>query len=380
MLSGSGIDLHLFPTSTFPLHDQMRDLVFYGAPGSLASPPNPGIVLSPIDVSGAGGWRARTEPMRRAHALARVIEQIQPDIVHAHEVRHGGTLAAAAKAILRGRFPPLIVSCWGSDLSLYGRLPDEAARLRKVLVASDYFTAECARDFQLARELGFVGETLWPIPIAGGYDLDALRDFRAPGPTSARRTIALKGFQHWAGRARVGLRAIERCGQTLAGYRVALYLADPVTALDAEILCQEIGIELDIVSRTVAPAPYEEILRMHGRARVSIGLSAGDAISTSFLEAIMMGAFPIQSCTACVDEWIDDGIGGSIVPPEDPDAVAAAIRQAVEDDALVDRAAEINERVVRERLPLQVVLSQMLRMYEHVLAQGIGDSHRADRS
>jgi hypothetical protein len=34
------------------------------------------------------------------------------------------------------------------------------------------------------------------------------------GPTvSARKVVTLKGYQHWAGRALVGLRALEQCAE-----------------------------------------------------------------------------------------------------------------------------------------------------------------------
>ena len=57
------------------------------------------------------------------------------------------------------------------------------------------------------------------------------------------------------------------------------------------------------------------MLRLHGRARVSIAISIGDGISTALLEAMAMGSFPIQTCTACADEWIIDGKSGFIVQP-----------------------------------------------------------------
>jgi hypothetical protein len=40
-----------------------------------------------------------------------------------------------------------------------------------------------------------------------------------------------------------------------------------------------------------------EILKLHGRPRISISLSISDAISRSVLEAMVMGAFPIQRMT-----------------------------------------------------------------------------------
>ena len=79
-----------------------------------------------------------------------------------------------------------------------------------------------------------------------------------------------------------------------------------------------------------------------------------------------MGAFPIQSCTACADEWIVDREMGLIVPPEDPEPVAAAIRRALSDDVLVDRASELNAELAQERLDQRVIRPKVIAMYEGV--------------
>jgi hypothetical protein len=82
---------------------------------------------------------------------------------------------------------------------------------------------------------------------------------------------------------------------------------------------------------------------------------------------MVMGAFPIQSCTACADEWIQDGKSGFIVPPEEPEEIGMAVRRALLDDALVDQAAEMNERTARERLDYPIVKSQATKIYEDIL-------------
>ena len=81
---------------------------------------------------------------------------------------------------------------------------------------------------------------------------------------------------------------------------------------------------------------------------------------------MVMGAFPIQSCTACADEWIRDGYSGIIVPPEDPDEIANAIRRALMEDTLVDRAAEINTTIVKKRLDYFTVKQQAVKMYREI--------------
>jgi glycosyltransferase involved in cell wall biosynthesis len=93
-----------------------------------------------------------------------------------------------------------------------------------------------------------------------------------------------------------------------------------------------------------------------------------------------MGSFPIQSCTACADEWVVEGKSGLIVPPEDPEAAAAAIRRALGDDGLVDHAAELNERAAAERLDERVVKPLVVSRYNQILqtagAQTAGSDDR----
>jgi glycosyltransferase involved in cell wall biosynthesis len=279
------------------------------------------------------------------------------------EIQHAGYLTLEAKAQLDGTFPPWIVTNWGSDIYLFGRLPEHKEKIRKVLSNCDYYACECHRDVDLAQAFGFRGEVLPVLPNGGGYSVEQLRKFRQEGPTSLRRLIALKGYQNWAGRALVALRALELCGDALEGYRVQVYLANDEVRLAAELLSQATGIPIEVMP---PGSTHEEILRLHGHARISIGLSISDAISTSALEAITMGAFPIQSHTSCLNEWVCDGETGLLVHPESPEEIAAAIRRAIKDDALVDHAAEANYRVAIERLDKSVIQPQVVSYYRRI--------------
>jgi len=302
----------------------------------------------------------------RGQRLARVIRRLKPDTVHSLEIQHAGYLTLEARNHLGDSFPTWIVTNWGSDIYLFGRLSEHADKIRAVLAACDYYSCECHRDVGLGRAFGFEGVVLSVLPNTGGFDLEWVQQFRQPGPTSARRLIVLKGYQGWAGRALVGLRAIELSADVLKDYRVAVYLAGQDVRIAAELVAQSTGVPIEIVPHS----SHEDMLRLHGRARVSIGLSISDAVSTSMLEAMVMGSFPIQSNTGCADEWIRDGETGVLVHPEDPGAVAGAIRRAVTDDALVDRAADINARVAAERLDQSVIQPQVIAMYEKIAAQG----------
>jgi len=305
--------------------------------------------------------------VNRSTCLAWLIRWLRPDIVHSLEIQHAGYSTLEAKSKFGKGFPPWIVSNWGSDIYLFGRLLEHREKIRAVLSNCDYYISECHRDVALARDFGFKGNVLPVLPGGGGFDLKRMQQWKQPGRASDRRVILLKGYQHWAGRALVGIRAIELCADVLRDYRVAVYSTSPDVRIAAELAAHSTGLQIEIVPQ----GPHEEMMRLHGKARISIGLSISDAISTSLLEAMIMGSFPIQSNTSCGDEWVQDGETGLLVAPENPQEVAAAIRRAISDDRLVDNAVEINLRTAAERLDLSVIQPQVIAMYQRIAAGNV---------
>jgi glycosyltransferase involved in cell wall biosynthesis len=372
-----GWDIHLFPSTDAAINPSLRNVTVHDEMIRYS-----GIDLS---VSQAGAWswpfpsiekwvgltlkRLRRSPplapyvkdRSRAKRLARLIRQLRPDIVHSLEIQHAGYLTLDAKNALN-RFPHWIVTNWGSDIYYFGHFQEHKDRIRAVLSACDYYNCECYRDVALGKTFGFQGRVLPVLPNTGGFDLARVGHFRQTGCVSSRRIILIKGYQNWAGRALVALQAVLLCSDHLREYRVVIYSANDEVKKTAKSMSKNTGIAIEIAP----PCSHDEMLHLYGSARAYIGLSISDAISTSLLESIVMGAFPIQSCTACADEWIVDGKTGFIVPPEDPEAVAAAIRRAVTDDALVDNAARINADLARERLDYSIIRRQVISMYKEI--------------
>jgi len=366
-------DIHLFPVASAGIHSDFRNLTIHDFLGSKPSVLHPSVHIVgswplPRGVNLAKCLVKQFAPSwdDRAWRLARTIRVLRPDIIHSLEIQHAGYLTFDARKFLGDTLPPWIVTNWGSDISLFGRLSEHVEKIKSILSTCDYYTCECHRDVALARAFGFKGDMLPVLPVTGGYDIAQIRQLREPGLTSSRRIIVLRGYQSWSGRALVGLRGIELCADVLQGYRVAIHSAAPEVRIAAELVTQATRLPIDIVPYS----PHRDILRLHGRARVSLGLSISDGISPSLLEAMIMGSFPIQSHTGCADEWIRHGETGLLVHPEDPEPVAAAIQRAVTDDALVNRAAELNARLVVERLDQSVIQPQVIAMYEKIIAPG----------
>jgi glycosyltransferase involved in cell wall biosynthesis len=370
---GRGWDVHLFPTHDARFHPDFRETTVYDFSSDRPANMHPSVRLKGLWPWRRGDFRFRylagkflPEWSARHMWLARLVRRLKPDMVHSMEIQFAGYLTLRAREELGGQFPTWLVSNWGSDIYLFGRLAAHEERIRAVMAGCDYYISECHRDVKLAREFGLGGEVLPVTPGAGGYDVERLAAMRQPGPTSARRLILLKGYQHWAGRSLVAIRAIELCADALKGYRVAIYQGNQEEVrIAAELAARSTGIPIEIIPF----CPHEEMLRLHGQARVSIGLSLSDAASTSFFEAMIMGSFPVQSNTACADEWAGDGESCLLVPPNDPEVVAAAIRRAVQDDALVDAAARVNYEAALVRLDNSVIRPRVVAMYEKVAAR-----------
>jgi glycosyltransferase involved in cell wall biosynthesis len=164
----------------------------------------------------------------------------------------------------------------------------------------------------------------------------------------------------------VGLQALAECSDILKGYTIAIYSAAAIVIKEARLLSEKTGIVTQIIPDNTS---HDEILSLHAQTRISIGLSISDAISTSLLEAMVMGSFPIQSCTACADEWIEHGVSGMIVPAEEPEIIAMWIRKALSDDELVNRAAQINWQTALARLDDALLKQKAIDIYNSVEQQ-----------
>ena len=368
-ITDQGWDIHLAPPTLQSLHPYLKGKVTFHNHLSFAA-------ARRVAVKALRRW-----PHPRGSALAsrlvewldrgmsdlgldRIIKQIKPDIVHSLAIQYAGYLTLETRKRMGNDFPTWVVSNWGSNIYLFGRLAAHQERLKQVLALCDYYACECERDVALAKQFGLTGEVLPVVPVAGGFDLERLKQFRQPGPPSTRRVILLKGYQHWAGRALAGLRAIEMCADVLQDYRVMIQLASPDVELAAQLVSESTGIPIEILPHV----DHEDAMHRFGSARIHIGVSISDGISQSVLESMVMGAFPIQSYTACANEWIEDGKSGFLVPPEDPHIIAEALRRAVTDDDLVDQAAKINYETAQQRLAYDHVKGKVVEMYNSIFA------------
>jgi glycosyltransferase involved in cell wall biosynthesis len=267
-----------------------------------------------------------------------------------------------AKEFIKTPMPPILVQNWGNDIYFFGRIKQHRDKVRQLVQLADYYHCECERDIHLAKNLGLKGK-IWPVfPISGGLDLENAGKLRVNGLVSQRKQIMVKGYQGWSGRALVGLQAIELCAEILHDYKIVIFSSTPDVQMAAELVAQRTGLSIECLSTL----PRDEVLRNHGRSRIYMGVSVSDGACTSMLEAMMMGAFPLQSYSACVDEWFEDGKTGIRIASDDPRQIADSLMTAISNDKMVNEAAEINWNRIKN-IDVNRIKPLMVDLYKAIL-------------
>ena len=296
----------------------------------------------------------------RGSLLRLAAKRFKPDVVHLLELQNAGYIGLRAFENESRDFS-LIATNWGSDIYWFQRFDKHSQKLRRLLAISNFYSAECQRDIQLARDFGFTGTALPVIPNAGGFSKEVLSQNLIP--SRERNVIAIKGYQGWVGRAITALQAVELIADQLKDYEFEVYSANQKTARYAKQLAKRTGLSFKIYPK--GTLSHSQVLSLFSRSKVYVGLSESDGISTSLLEAMAMGAIPVQTSTACCDEWF--GESGVAVRSIDPETVAKSILRALE-LAEVQSNADINRETIRERANADDVAQIARGFYETVTA------------
>ncbi len=285
-----------------------------------------------------------------ARRYRRLLEEVKPDLVHALRIPFEGMLAAGTPPDT-----PLAVSIWGNDLTLHARgSPLMGAATRRTLRRADGLLADTRRDLRLAQAWGFDPQRPSAVvPGGGGVDLeeiDRLRE-RPPDiplellPRGVPLVVNPRGFRPGSVRNDTFFKAVplvlERqpkvcfacCG--MAGQPEALHWLE------------RLGIVGQV--RLLPFLSQVELWELFLRAAVTVSVSQHDGTPNSLLEAMACGCFPVAGDIESLREWITPGLNGLLCPPDDPAALAEAILQSLESEALRARAARVNREIILER-------------------------------
>lgn len=281
-------------------------------------------------------WRTRdfAKPAMSAfqgRRLRSVIDQVQPDLVHALRLPFEAyTALTACPAHI-----PLAVSVWGNDLSMRAPMNKTAGRItRQVLDRASLLFCDCQNDVKLASLWGLRAET--PVAVLpGGGGIMPSENGTDSGRDAAALEIAIDTRYLLIVNAR-GVRDYIRNDTLLAALsllapelgpdvRIVFVDAAKDSLLRGEVVARQLDGKVIITGR-IARASVMALFR---RADISVSISSHDGTPNSLLEAMYEGAIPVCGDIPSVREWITDGSNGFLAAFDSPPAVAGALRSAL---------------------------------------------------
>ncbi|WP_165730508.1 glycosyltransferase [Polaribacter sp. 20A6] len=289
--------------------------------------------------------------------LEELIKELKPDLVHSLEMQ--SQTYPLLKVRKKIDFKWAYFS-WGSDLYLYQNEKKHQQKIKQVLFNLNYLFVDNQRDIDIAKDLGFKNEVAGVFPGGGGYQLGKIKDTVAEIPKED--LIIIKGYHHWAGRALVVLKALESIKNDLIDYKILVYSAHD-NVIDKIEEMNGNGWNIAYISRK-KEVSQNELLKLFAKAKISIGNNISDGIPNTLLEAIILGAFPIQSNPGGASEdYISDGENGFLIQnPEDAVEISKLISKALKSDELLEKAFLMNQEIAK-KLAYKEIRNRVLDAY-----------------
>ena len=290
--------------------------------------------------------------------LRRITHKNIFNYIHAIELQGAAYLYDLLPEQIQDR-TSLIVTNYGSDIQYFQNIPEHQDKIRSVLSKADFYSAECQRDYESALKLGFKGKFLPCIPNAGGFKNEIFELNLVP--SNERNLIMAKCYGGTFGLGELIIDALERFLRNNTDVKIVMHsVTDDLLSKSKNL---RVAFPNQVVIYTVREKiPRHKILDYLSKSRIYIGASRSDGISTSFLEALCLGAFPIQTDTSCASEWIELGFFGSIIRP-DTSEIFTAINVSYFDKELENKRAQNLENAKRY-LSYELIQLQAIKFYE----------------
>ncbi|MFH0830445.1 MAG: glycosyltransferase [Parcubacteria group bacterium] len=307
-------------------------------------------------------WLTFKNGLKFSRAFANIIDQVKPDILHAHQSVPFGWYALTALARAHKKIP-LVVSVWGTDVMAY---PEHSwlFRLlnRRVLKRSTAVTATskalvtAAKRWSPCRDylvIPFGVDTkrfstksnvpLCPRVFGMAKNLRFIGDLDVYGFTVALRAIAI------ARRCRPNL-SLEIAGAGPA----KLHLMQLVDNLGLQKAVKFLG--------EVPQQRMDEVMR---RWDVLLLPSKQESFGVTAVEAASLGIPVIASHTGGLPEIVQHGITGVLLKPMTAERLADAILAL--DAKLLTSAHYMGPKIVAERFTWEKSVLRMKQLYEALL-------------
>ena len=294
-----------------------------------------------------------------AWRLSRLIKQLKPDVIHAHDP-HGVALAALALSMSTQLAKPPLVASRRVDFHIKGNALSRwkyrqvdcfvcaSDAIRKMLIADGVPPAYVVTIHE--------GIDLAHVAAAPPADLHAelWLPHHAPVVGNVAALVPHKGQRHLVDAAALVVKQVRDARVVIAGE------GELRASLERQI--RERHLEKHVFLAGFRP----DILSVHKGFDIFVMSSVTEGLGTSLLDAMACGKPVVATTAGGMPEVVADGESGILVPPRDDAALAAAIIRLLKDAPLRQAMGAAGERRVREHFSSERMVQDTLDLYKRV--------------
>ena len=304
-----------------------------------------------------------------ATRIVQVARERQLDVIHAHYAVPHATAAYLAREILRrecgGRIPAVITTLHGTDITLVGSDPSYAETVRFSIDRSDAVTAvsESLRTDTIERL-----KAVSPIHVIPNFlDCDrfkrvfdpGLRERLCPKARYDALVVHLSNFRP-VKRVDAVVGVFRRIRERVRARLVLAGEGPDSLKVQHEIETYGLGGDVEILS------PQEDVVPLLSVADLFLLPSLQESFGLAALEAMACEVPVVASRVGGLPEVIEDGVTGSLHPPDDFDAMAASAIRLLTDRAAHAEMAQEGRWAVQYRFCVSEVVPRYEALYREV--------------
>lgn len=294
-----------------------------------------------------------------AWRLSRLVKQLKPDVIHAHDP-HGVAMAALALSMSTQLAKPPLIASRRVDFHIKGNALSRW-KYRQVdcfVCASDAIRKMLIADGVPATYVVTIHEGIDLAHVAAAPPADLHAELwlphHAPIVGNVAALVPHKGQRHLVEAAAIVVTQVPDARFVIAGE------GELRASLERQI--RERRLEKHVFLAGFRP----DILSVHRGFDIFVMSSVTEGLGTSLLDAMACGKPVIATTAGGMPEVVADGESGILVPPRDDAALAAAIVRLLKDPPLRAAMGAAGERRVRERFSSERMVQDTLDLYKRV--------------
>jgi L-malate glycosyltransferase len=302
-----------------------------------------------------------------AWRLSRVVRDLRPDVVHAHDP-HGVAVAATALSIGSPSPRPALVAARRVDFHVRANSFSrwKYRQVDRFVCASNAIRAMLLEDAIPPDRVVTVHEGVDVDRVAAVEPLDVREEYWFPPHSLIVGNIAAlvphKGQRYLVEAAAIVVRELPETRFLILGE------GELRSALEQQIK------HLHLSQHVVLAGFRSDVLGVLKGLDVFVMSSVTEGLGTSLLDAMAAARPIVATRTGGIPEVVVDGETGLLAPPKDGRALAEAILQMLRDGPGRQRVAQAGLARVRERFSVDRMVEQTLEVYADVA----GTSRAAD--